>query len=183
LDGLDVEVMEHESHPVNPWENYRRCLEDIGKAKHVLVVQDDALPCVGIQGALSLVARPVPVCLFLPNMAMRTRRHANQAILAGQHWVELQPADWVPVIAVLWPADKISAFLRWYDAQPPRKTPDRSDDSVCGRWMRATGEKVVATLPSLVEHPDDVPSTWRRNRQPRRALWFIEDADPAAIPW
>jgi hypothetical protein len=184
LEGLTVEVMEHQADPANPWDGYRRCLEDTGGHDHVLVIQDDAIPCRNLVGALNLLARPVPVCLFLPNMPMRTRRYARNAIIAGERWVELQRTDWLPVVAVLWPTDKIRQFLRWFDAQPRRRRPDMSDDAVCGRWMRATGQKVLATLPSLVEHPDDQPSTWKSRRHPRHALWFIgDDVDPLGVEW
>lgn len=178
-------MLEHAAEPSDPWTGYRRCLEDIPDGHdHIAVIQDDAVPCRNFKGALEALARPVPVCLFLPNMAMRTRRHANSAIIRGEHWIELHHSDWMPVVAVLWPTVKIRSLLDWYDHRPPRRTPDRSDDGVCGRWMAATSQSVLATLPSLVEHPDDVASTWRVNRQPRRALWYIgDDVDPLGVAW
>ena len=178
--------MEHISVPANPWVNYRRCLENIGDHQHVLVIQDDTLPCRNFAAALPRFAMDIPVCLFLPNLPMQTRPYARQAIQAGDHWVELRLADFVPAVATLWPAEKITEFLAWYDRRKARRrrTPvQESDDGNCGDWMRATRQSVVACLPSLVEHPDDVISLWRRNRQPRRALWFIGEDDPLAVEW
>jgi hypothetical protein len=49
----------------------------------------------------------------------------------------------------------------WAEENPLRlgHRDPRSDDAVGGRWMRYERPKVVCTVPSLVQHPDDVPST------------------------
>jgi hypothetical protein len=122
--------------------------------------------------------------LFLSHANHRTRRRAYEAIRAGGHWVEVAHSDLIlPTVAVLWPVEAIHDFLDWYPAQPPRRNPDRADDGVLGRWMSKRSRKVLATLPSLVEHPDDTPSVAQPGRAPRHAIHYIGDADPLEIQW
>ena len=184
LAGLPVEIVEHSAIPPDPLTGYRLCLAGVpDNYTHVLVIQDDAIPCRNLAAVLPLVAREVPVCLFLPNMAMRTRAFLRRGIGIEGRWVTIHHTDWVPVVAVLWPVRKVEHFLDWYEHRPPARHRETSDDAMVGRWMRRNSQTVLATFPSLVEHPDDVPSTWRTHRQPRRALNFIGDLDPLTIDW
>lgn len=99
----------------------------------------------------------------------------------------------MPVVAVLWPRTKAEEFLDWLPEKiPGLNAPWRSDDAVCGAWMKFTRQTVLATVPSLVEHPDDVLSVkWSaESRVPsghmnksNRAFWFIGEDDPLEIDW
>jgi hypothetical protein len=61
---------------------------------------------------------------------------------------------------------------------------ERSDDAMGGRWMRTTRQRVVATIPSLVEHPDDAPSTIARKPGGRTALfWHGVEWDALSVDW
>ena len=79
--------------------------------------------------------------------------------------------------------------LAWVDAQGwPYAF--NADDEIIGRLTRALGIPVYATVPSLVDHPDDVASIVG-SREPmfggnrdRVAHCYIGDhADPRGIRW
>jgi hypothetical protein len=186
LADLPVEVIEHESEPPNPLHGYLRCLSELPEGcSHLLVIQDDAIVCQRFSETLPLLLRDVPVCLFLGHANKRTRRRAWEAMKVGGHWVELAHSDLIlPTVAVLWPVVKITQFLDWWAEQRPRRVPDKADDGVLGRWMAKRSQKVLATLPSLVEHPDDVYSFVKLVVPGfRHAIHYIGDSDPLAIDW
>lgn len=94
----------------------------------------------------------------------------------------------MPVVAVLWPREKALGLHQWTsgDVRLPGIPHPRSDDAVAGYWMRMTRQEVLVTIPSLVEHPDDVPSVkggTQRAGKGRNAFLFIGDADPLEITW
>jgi hypothetical protein len=62
----------------------------------------------------------------------------------------------------------------------------RSDDAVAGLWQRTFRERIIVTVPSLVEHPDDVESTVGLRARAgadagRVALKWV--GDPSSIDW
>jgi hypothetical protein len=93
----------------------------------------------------------------------------------------------VPAVALVWPVTLIDPVLEWADRQTwPRHF--RADDEIIGQAMTALGTRVLATVPSLVEHPDDQPSLVG-HRPPlkglnldRVAVCFI-DGDPLELDW
>lgn len=187
LNGFDqLEVISHEEEPPNPWGGYQRCLSGIPDCTHLLVIQDDTVVCRNFAAACHEVAdaQPdAPICLFLGNMQMDTRQFALRQASHGKPFVELCLSDFMPVVATMWPVGRAEAFLEWAQAQKPRRIPDRSDDAVAGRWMRKKQMRVLATIPSLVEHPDDVHSFVRDVYGMRHALFFIGERDPLDIDW
>ena len=185
--GLPVELMLHASDPPNPWAGYQNCLRDLPDVSHVLVVQDDAVPCKNFAPAVEQIAQSnpdTPIVLFLAHLP---RRIANLALHAAKRRecyleIQLRSNDFLPVVAILWPMEKAREFLAWTEANPHKlghKAP-RSDDSVAGRWASLTKQTIRFTVPSLIEHPDMEPSligrkpSWGRDRG-RVALFFAED--------
>lgn len=176
----------------SPWRTYRACLElPPAGTTHLLVLQDDAIPCRNLVAACAQIARPWPVCLFLGGAPVRTAREAARALLRGGRYVDVHRGEWVPVIAVLWPVEVAARFLEWAD-RPDVKLPGnphpRSDDAVVGKWARTQKERVVATVPSLVQHPDDEPSLIGRRARAGRSAWrvafsWIGEEDPLALDW
>ncbi len=124
-----------------------------------------------------------PVALFVPTTALRSRIRYWEAQTRGESWCQLAPTEWVPVVALAWPVALIAGFLKWCDGRKYGPESIRADDHIVGEWARLTGQRVLATIPSLVEHPDDTESLVNRSRQTaRRALSFAEDG-AARIDW
>ena len=196
LDGLEemeVEVISHESEPPNPWACYQKCLSFIPEeVTHILVIQDDAIVCDKFPLAVNQIATAYldnPVCLFLGGLPKKTGAAALRAMKEGRHYCQVHRYDFVPVVAVLWPKEKAQEFLAWAEhSQIPGWPNPRSDDAVVGSWMRHTKQAIYATCPSLVEHPDDVPSTVGKRARAgadkgRVALKYIGDSDPLEFDW
>jgi hypothetical protein len=164
----------------SPWRTYRACLAP-STASHLLVLQDDAILCRHLVASAALIARDDPVLLFVGGAPVRLA-HALRKARSHLVPVTLRSSEWMPLVAVLWPTPLATAFRAWAD----RHTVPRSDDAVAGQWVKATGQPLWATAPSLVEHDDRQPSLVRRHgRSPwRRAhAWIGPDADPLALDW
>lgn len=175
------------------------CLDAVVQsgAEHAVVLQDDTIVCANFPLAVERLigAHPdVPICLFVSAMKTKTLRHYTQAMRSKSRYSSVWFQDFMPVVAVLWPRAKVEEFLAWLDPEPklPMAKPWRSDDAVVGSWMKFTKQSVLATVPSLVEHPDDTLSVkWSsESRVPsgtgnkyRRAFSYIGDADPLELDW
>jgi len=176
----------------NPWRGFKKCLTGIPEGvTHQVVLQDDTIVCKNFVPAVERVAAARPdniVCLFI---AAHPRRTANQVLASKKPFVRVNVIDFVPVVATIWPIDVAISFLQWAADHPlrlPGGDKARSDDAVLGRWMKFNLSTVYCTVPSLVEHPDDVPSTIGRaahagKDKGRVALRYIGDADPLEIDW
>lgn len=173
----------------NPWRTYRGALESTpAGASHRVVVQDDARMCTGFREQLeqAVAARPDSMVVLWHGGQPRENVYLiDRAYAAGQAWVELDIRRWVPVVAVCWPVRLIRPALEWVDGEkyPPAF---RSDDEIVGRAMRALGERVYATVPSLVQHDDLEPSLMgkrgRNGQDPGRVARVFRD-DPGRVDW
>ena len=188
-------IVDDAPHLKSPWRNYRRCLEAPlpDGTTHLLVIQDDATPCRNFAAALPLVAREDPVVLWLGGQPRRTARRALTAVGRGEHWIDLHPgsAEWLPTVAVLWPALLLLEPGTWVDEHPRHagRQPHRADDGVLGAWAGFSRRRVLITVPSLVEHDDCTVSliqprkTMHGRNRGRVAAFPIGDGDPLAIDW
>lgn len=163
-------MVEHASTPPSPWAGYLRCLTDIPDCSHLLIVQDDAVPVPSFAAALGAIAASnpdAPVCLYLSRLPRDASRKADLAMKARQRYITLSWRSFLPVVAVLWPRHKALEFKQWADDHPtlPGQREPRSDDAMGGRWKMVTRQTVRATVPSIVEHPDEVPSLIGRRAQ------------------
>lgn len=185
----EVEVITDSGEIPNPWRGYQKCLSGLPEQGHVCVLQDDTIVCRNFVAALELIAAAnldMPVILFLGGQPMRT---AARVRAATQRYVDLAPNDFLPVVAVLWPVAVAREFIAWTEANPlrlPRGT--RSDDAIAGRWHRFTHQRVRVCVPSLVQHPDDFPSTITTRARGgldkgRVAVNWIGDGDPLTLDW
>lgn len=193
---LPVEISEHVSDPPNPWDGYQlaleRGLEDSTDPTHVLVLQDDAFVCRNFAPAVSSIAATNErlVSLFIAHDPRVMAGRQLQAVKAGQCYFTYGVSQFVPAIALLWPAQKARDFLEWARSGvrlPGQPMPDgtidvRSDDAVIGDWHRRRQEHVLCTAPSLVEHLPDVSSTIGKPLG-RKAKLFIGEEDPLAYAW
>jgi hypothetical protein len=158
---LDTLVVVDEGEKADPWRGYRRCLE-AGVAsgrEHVAVVQDDAIPCFDFACHLGCVIEEDPGAALVLFLAAQPRLTAHAAVAARRDRVTFAPLharDWLPAVAVCYPRQMCEQILEWSGSVSGRHS--RSDDHMLGRWARETGARVLVTVPSLVQHPDDVPS-------------------------
>ena len=176
--------------PPSPWRGYQLCLQEIPECSHLLILQDDVRVCHNFTPALERIAQAKPdnpIVLFLGGLPRRTAMDALRATKRHERYVKMFIRDFVPVVAVLWPREKALHFLEWSKtAKLPGYSRPRSDDAIAGRWMLATRQTIYATLPSLVEHLDEVPSTigkraaYGRDRG-RVALQFIGEQNPLEL--
>jgi hypothetical protein len=169
LDPLPCEVCLHSSDPPDPWAGYRACLRGIPPgASHLLVIQDDAQPCVHVPVALEQVAArnpDVPVCLFLGAAPASTAGLARKAMMRNVRYVPLMNTTFVPLVAVLWPVQVAQRFLEWSDTA---RRMTRADDGNAARFMRHGPQQFLVSVPSLVEHNDFVPSVKGGPSRPRQ---------------
>jgi hypothetical protein len=192
---LTVEIItDEETHDPNPWRNYKRCLSDLPSyATHLVVIQDDAQVCHNFPQAVEQVVKARPenvLSLFVGGLSNRTKRDFLLALKAGRSWSPVNFRDIHHVVCLIWPVAKAQSFLAWAETAtlPGHKRMPRSDDAIVGYWARSQHETVWATVPSLVEHPDDVASTVGRRAKGgedkgRVALSFIGERDPLEINW
>jgi hypothetical protein len=183
FDGLDPIVYEDpEPDGVpSPWRTYRYALANFPDgASHLVLMQDDAQPVEGFLEAVdrAVAARPDdPIVLFVSRQATRSTRLLFQACADDESFFTLHPQEWVPVVAVVWPRTAAAEFLEWALKRFPADR-RRADDAIVGDWARSTGTRVVGTVPSLVEHPDEVDSLiGLKHRIPRRAACLAGHGD------
>jgi len=193
-------VIDHEaSADPNPWRGYQACLHSFIHGKnewtHGVVVQDDALVCKNFGAAVGLLVEARPndvISLFVGGVAQVTAKDLRSALVRGKCWVPLHFRDVAHVVALVWPTAAAADFLNWSeDARlPGYRGVCRSDDAVLGEWLRRTRRTAWATVPSLVEHPDDVPTLIHRRERARGgedkgrvAVAWIGDADPLELDW
>lgn len=193
LRPLSVEVVTHESDPPSPWAGYRECLTNIPHAcTHLLIVQDDTVPSPRFAKAVRQIAKAqpdVPVCLFLGRLPRDASVEATRALQDDRRYVRLSWRSFMPIVAVLWPRHKAEEFIEWTQTNavmPGIRGEPRSDDAVGGRWKSVTRQTVLACVPSIIEHPDEVDSTiGKRSRHSkaaaRVAALIAEDA--GAYDW
>lgn len=158
----DCEVLE-DPDPTNPkpspWRTYRRCLElTPAHATHRLIVQDDAIPCEGFREKAEAAIAEHPdalIAFFVPGSTAGGRNRMIRAARQGERWTALGYGGFIPVVATSWPVELIAPFLEWVDA---KRIVHAADDGLVGRWARRAHPPIMATVPSLVEHPDTVES-------------------------
>lgn len=170
-----------ESDP-NPLRNFMRCLSEPPEATtHLCVIQDDALPCTdfGARVEEAVAGRPADVIsLFVGGLHGRTQREFLLALKNREPWSQVYFREIHHVVGTVWPVELAHHFLDWFaTARVPGPKVLRSDDAVVGYWARKNRLRFWATVPCLVEHPDDFPSTIRTHcrfgDKGRRAISFL----------
>lgn len=188
-----VEVVTDDEEGLNPWRGYRKCMSDAPDTGHLAILQDDTIVCRNFMPALERIAaanQDTVVALFMSKHPKRTH---NAALLSygRSRYVTLHRQDLCHVVALLWPVEKTRSFIKWVDESPARLrgAAFQSDDATVSRWMQLTNERIRATVPSIVQHPDDVPSIVNAHRPRagadagRVAGFWIGDDDPLELDW
>lgn len=163
------------------WRSYKLALElTPGWATHRVIVQDDAVPCRNFAGKLLARAEERPdrlIALFLGGFPAKTAKKAREAKWAGERWADFQPSDFVGTVGLVWPVDLIPPFLEFCDGR--FKKFHGGDDGKVAEFVKHARITACATVPSLLQHPDDGPSVYLRFRNEhagrRRALFFDEE--------
>jgi hypothetical protein len=185
---LAVQVVEDpETTDPNPLRNYVRCLADPPPGvTHMAVLQDDCVPCKNFDITLRNAVGERPddlISLFVGGLPGKSRVDFLRALKRRERWSPIYMPGITHVVAMVWPVAAAAEFLGWFP--PPYKIPGtrepyRSDDMVVGYWARVTKRQIWATVPCLVEHPDDVPSVAQSDRggdgldRGRRAIHFVD---------
>jgi hypothetical protein len=164
------------SGPPEAWRTYAECLRSIGRASHVLVLQDDVIPHPDLAVVLDRVVEARAASLislyhgWLPSLGARAVRRAGEA---GERWAMLPNTTWCPAMALIWPAPLAEAMLTW--AQDRRG----ADDGLIGQWCRQAGQHAWCTIPNLVEHPDEpsLVSRSQRGGNPQRMSFCQPEHD------
>ena len=167
--------------------NYLRCLSDLPvDATHVCVIQDDAVACQDLHSRLVAFLGERPddmISLFVGGLPGKTRMDFLRALQKRERWSPVYTQGIVHVVAMVWPVAAAKTFVEWFPPTKPipgARAPYRSDDMVVGYWARITKRQVWATVPCLIEHPDDVPSIAQTGRKAdgadrgRRAIHFVD---------
>jgi len=145
----------------SPWRTYRECLLSAPQgASHLLILQDDVEVCPGFRDAAEAAVRARSdrlIVFFVAGNPATSRIAVERACQADLPWAELPHAQWIPVVAACWPVWMIAPMLEFIDSQRWNDT-FYADDERCGRWASYAGVVPLATVPSLVEHPNRVPS-------------------------
>lgn len=186
FDGLDPVVYvdpDPEGKP-NPWRTYRYALERFpAGASHLVLMQDDSEPVPGFAAAIerAVAARPDdPIVLCVTAQANVNARRLIAACAADEPFFTCDPQQWIPVVGIIWPADRARDFLEWaeqagYGEDGRRR---RADDWIVGEWQKKRGVKIIGTVPNLLEHPDEVDSLINmKNRIPRRSVCLARTGD------
>lgn len=178
----------------SPWRTYRHAIQAAPvDATHILVIQEDATPCRGFHQALSRVVAARPdriIVLCVCGNAHYARGAVQQACERGQSWAELPRAQILPVVATVWPAETARELVAWVDEQGWHEK-FAADDERTRHFLDAQQLVACATVPSLVDHEDMIPSLMSRRQRygtdpARRAFLFIDrdcDCDVAQIDW
>lgn len=174
------------------WRTYRHALESRPTGiTNLGIIQDDATPCRGFTKAVSRAVRARPDRLIALFVSGQARDHAAELWAAGKRgddWALLRSDRWFPAVATVWPVTLIEPFLAFVDEQN-WPVQFRADDEIIGRFLRHARIDALATVPSLVQHDDMVPSLLgkraRYGDDPGRMVscGVPDDCDPALIDW
>ncbi len=177
----------------SPWRCYLACLAALERnISHLLIVQDDALVSLDFLPTVEKIIAAHPeriAALFIPGTVHGGSRAMLDACANGQHWAQIPPQAFVPVVAVLWPRAEAEALLAYSEARPFARG-RTADDANVREWAKIAQRTVWMTVPSLVDHPDDVVSlagqTAMGGRNPARTAccWAGRERwSPLEIDW
>ena len=170
----DIQVVVDKSHDL--WSGAKATLQSYtqGFHTHVLLLQDDVLPCRDLiktaEHLIELLPHE-PITLFSNHSAITKAREA------GKHWALLK--KWLMAQAYIMPVEIIEDFIPW--AERHIKPEIYFDDNRWAMYFDYHNRGVYATAPSLVEHLGWNSTTLNGGYDPghtfsaesRMAKWFI----------
>jgi hypothetical protein len=164
----------------SPLRTYQECLRRTPKwATHRIVIQDDVWLCDGFREKAETAIAEHPtafMAFFVPAVAACGGNRMTHALKKRERYANISGVTTTPVVALSWPVVHIEAFLRYCGL--PMWEKQRGDDKVVGYFVKKNRLTVLATVPSLVEHPDVEPSLVRGQNfngksRIRKAAYFI----------
>lgn len=148
------------------------------------MLQDDCWPCWDFTARAEqavLERQNDLIAFFVPNIGGGGGRRVLQAARQGERWVQLGLGGWVPVVALAWPVEKALQFLNYLESGF-LGAPSRADDDLVTRYCRKARVSVWATVPSFVDHDDEVPSLLgKKSASWRVAALFDENDLPSSV--
>ena len=178
----------------NTWRAYRACLQ-VGAAldEPFVILQDDCIPVPGFAETADKVRAALPGALIafcLQGMIHSTTRTAfYQALAQGKRLLRIHPRNWVPAMALGWTPELAALALQW-DADVGQKRFRDSysaDDARLFYFARWAEVELWATIPSLVDHPDDVPAVKEgssgKGKRQYRTLELLQGDAREIIDW
>ncbi len=115
------------------------------------------------------------MAFFVPALAPCGGNRMTHALKIREPYADISGVTTVPVVALSWPVEHIAAFLRY--CALPMWAQQRGDDTVVSHFVKKNRLTVLATAPSLAEHPDIEPSLVREQNfegksRIRKAAYF-----------
>ena len=161
LEHLDpIVVTDPGGEKPSPWRTYVECLREVVRqGVPCAILQDDALAGPGFLQASDSAwehRHSDLVSFTVQGMSRWGGNNCRQARHDGVPWAWLEANEWVPAIALAWHPEIARCCLHWWSEN--KRIRWRADDAVIGMFVRACRLRVCATVPSLVDHPDDAPS-------------------------
>ncbi len=167
----------------HPWRSYAECIRAAPVGRHVLIIQDDAEPHPDLPLIVDRIIARHPDRLIALYHGRHPQANAIRLMLArdrGLAYAEMRAGRYVPSVALLWPPACMSRAKRWL---PKRVV--AADDEMISRLLTQHGryeDRYLATVPSLVEHPDVLPSLMGGKRYPRTAA-APPPVEAVTLPW
>jgi hypothetical protein len=153
---------------------------------HILVLQEDAIPCPGFPATLLDVVAARPDSLI--SLYIGTH-HGGQAayrrrMRSCQRFSPLPLNHFVPTVGIVWPAMYAKVFCNWVGQVEDTKY----DDEAIRVWrqrLHRQGVEIdaVASIPSLVKHDNDLPSVIGHRHHGRREPICAWDSWQGREPW
>lgn len=97
------------------------------------------------------------VAFFVSGLKSGGSRRVLQALSLRARWVDIGGASITPLVATAWPQHLIEPFIEFATSSRIQSRYSH-DDPVATLFVKKHKLSVWATVPSLVEHPDEVPS-------------------------
>lgn len=154
-------------------------------ATHVVVLEDDAVPCEGFVSAvtLALYERPAHAVAFWAN-----RKQIADALAFGKAWQWCHPmVSYHGTVCNALPTSWVRSFVSWGDLERYDRRKPGGVDQRLREWLVGRGGRVLLSAPCLVQHglPED-SLLWPNGGQlpiKRVTTCFADDLGINAVDW
>jgi hypothetical protein len=146
------------------WWTSRQCwLSGIASdCTHILVLADDAVPCLHFSKTLELALETRPDSIIsLCSCKADVQRWAKVAYDSGRNWID-QSIGWVSGVALLMPKGIAKELVAWADANIAESC--YNDEAVTVLFAAATERLIAVANPSLIEHDTTRRATFAGQR-------------------
>lgn len=161
--------------PPSPLRTAKRAWAAIADgATHHLVLQDDVTPIAHFDEHLPAAVAAHPdraITLHIGWQSAPNAYHVRLAAAVGSPWAALSPS-WTPTYGLLLPIAAARELATYLADIPDAR---RDDDRVITRYLAEAGIAVLAPVPHLLEHADDIGVTGNADDGRRRATVFLPE--------